>query len=312
MRTTMVESVSQVEDQAAAWLVKRDSGKWTLKEQQALDEWLEASTAHTVAFIRLEALWNQTPQLSALRAGQSVTRSTHLARWVLAAGVLCAFLIASFWYLQTAGTSYRTPVGAIAQVPLVDGSNITLNTGSELRVTLTGAERRVRLNHGEAFFQIAKDSRRPFIVEAGESRVIAVGTAFSVWRDSEDVRVAVTEGQVSLGKSDHNSVLLDAGSVARALRDQVTLERKPAAEIDAALSWRTGSLTFRDTSLADAVSEFNRYNTRKIVIEDDAIRAIRLSGKFHFTQNDAFVRLLERSFPVQAAWAADRIVLTRR
>src|SRR5688572_22820583 len=70
MRTTTVESVNQVEDEAAAWLVRRDSGEWTTNDQQALDEWLDASTAHMVAFIRLEALWNQTPQLTALRARQ--------------------------------------------------------------------------------------------------------------------------------------------------------------------------------------------------------------------------------------------------
>jgi transmembrane sensor len=315
-----VESVKQVEDQAAAWLVKRDSGEWTDADQQALDQWLESSTAHTVAFIRLETLWERTQQLKLLRAragAEDERRSGRWTRfrrgppWVIAASALCA-CVAMLGYFQASGASYHTAVGGIAAVPLIDGSKILLNTNSELKVDLTESERSVRLEQGEAYFNVAYDPRRPFIVSVGETRIVAVGTAFSVWRNEDDVRIAVTKGKVRFEKSDRSNVLLPPGSVVRSLRDQVTMQQRTVAEVDEALSWRTGFLTFHDTTLADAVAEFNRYSTRKIILEDPAIAVLRLSGKFQFSQSDAFVRLLERSFPVQAAWGADRIVLNPR
>ena len=229
----------------------------------------------------------------------------------MAASVLCA-LGAMLAYFRASGSSYHTAVGGIVAVPLVDGSKILLNTNSELKVDLTESERSVRLEQGEAYFNVAHDPRRPFIVSVGERRIVAVGTAFSVWRNEDDVRIAVTEGKVRFEKSDRSNVLLPPGSVARTLHDEVTMQQRTVAEVDEALSWRTGFLTFHDTPLADAVAEFNRYSMRKIILEDPAIAALRLSGKFQFSQSDAFVRLLERSFPVQAAWSADRIVLNRR
>ncbi|MEJ1961315.1 MAG: FecR domain-containing protein [Gammaproteobacteria bacterium] len=82
-----------------------------------------------------------------------------------------------------------------------DGSAITLNTDSQLRVALTEAERRVDLKQGEAFFEVAKDSTRPFVVEAGRKRVVAVGTKFSVRRDGDFVEV-VDRGQGAGGGCD--------------------------------------------------------------------------------------------------------------
>jgi transmembrane sensor len=202
-----------------------------------------------------------------------------------------------------------------------DGSKITLNTDSEVRLDLENpAERRVELQKGEAFFEVAKDPNRPFVVSVGRKRVIAVGTAFSVLRDGDDVRVAITEGRVRIedaaeraterGGTDDGISTLAAGSIARATNAGVLIQEKPIPEIENDLSWRTGYLIFRDTALADAVAEFNRYNTRKIVIEDPAVAATRVSGKFRSTQFEAFVRLLEAGFPIRAHAVDDHIVLT--
>lgn len=337
MKTTTVESVKQVEEEAAAWIVRRDSATWTTRDQVALDEWLESSTAHVVAFIRLDTVWQQLHRLKSLDATANPFTSTDLlradaqtrvaggadgrrsrpGRWFpigrLAAAVVFTAVIAAGFYLRAQGPSYRTSVGGIASLPLTDGSNVTLNTDSEIHVDLTDTERRVQLDQGEAFFQVAKDPQRPFIVIVGDRRVIAVGTAFSVRRDHDDVQVVVTEGNVRFEKNNNeNDVVLQAGSVARSRRNQVILEQKPAPEVDDALSWRSGILTFKETTLTDAVAEFNRYNTRKIVLKDSAIASIRLSGKFQSTHLDAFIRLLEEVFPVHAERVDDRIVLSSR
>lgn len=335
-----MESVKQVEDQAAAWLVRRDAGHWTQAEQDALDAWLESSTANMVAFLRLETAWRRTHRLKSLSAGvpsgvvpsleqwqfspifKAAKRSSahrenvrtgrfNPRGWVLAASVLIAVAIGA-WTLSPAGTAYYTPVGGIATVPTADGSKIILNTDSEVRIDIGEAVRHVQLEHGEAFFQVAKDPRRPFVVSVGGKRVIAVGTAFSVYRNKDDIRVVVTEGKVRIEKADRNDILLAAGGVARSHRGELTLKQKPVPQVEEDLSWRSGFLTFRDTALAEAIIEFNRYNARKILIEDPSIAGIRFSGKFQSTQYEAFIRLLEDSFNVHAENADGNIRLTTR
>jgi transmembrane sensor len=200
---------------------------------------------------------------------------------------------------------------------LKDGSNITLNTASAVRVDLTPAERHVDLERGEAFFVVAKDPSRPFVVKAGNKRIVAVGTQFSVRRDGDDVRVVVTEGTVRLetvsrnrlrepapgiqpGPSISDFAPVAAAMIARATGGDLLVQNSSMAEVEAALSWRNGYLTFHETTLTEAVEEFNRYNTQKISIEDPLVGAIRISGTFRPTNHEAFVRLLQEAYGIRA------------
>jgi transmembrane sensor len=206
-----------------------------------------------------------------------------------------------------------------------DGSRVILNTDSALRIAVTDRQRRIDLERGEAFFEVAPDPKRPFIVQVGHGRVIAVGTQFSVRREDDRTQVIVSEGTVRFendnlaragGSRDRaaansSGLLLPAGTIARTQSDDVLVQQKPAAEIEQSLTWRSGLLTFRNTPLADAIAEFNRYNTRKIVIEDPSIAALEVGGIFRSTNLDTFVRLLEQGFHIHATVAGDRIVLTR-
>lgn len=361
----------QIEERAAAWLVKRDSGQWTAEDEHEFAEWLAESSANEVAFIRLEAVWDQTLRLKALGAGippglvpppnawrlspfvdEAGDSRNHDAldsgaglssrrRGVLAVAATVLVVIASggVWYLRSQGPIYQTAVGGIASVPMSDGSNVTLNTDSAIRVAVTEAQRRVELDRGEAFFQVAADPNRPFVVNAGKKRVIAVGTKFSVRRtDDGGVRVVVTEGKVrvedasivdvlrsrksskgatnvadsSIPKAANGEVLVTAGTVARTIDDGVLVQRRDEAQVEDYLSWRTGFLTFREIPLRDAVAEFNRYNERKITIADPAVAEMPISGKFRTTNFEAFIRLLEDGFPVHALRTSEGIVLTDR
>lgn len=357
-------SSRQIEEQAAAWLARRDSGGWSEDDERRLQEWLDASSAHTVAFIRLESAWNQARRLKALGAGMPrgvvppsdawrlspfVSTPTPASRpagrrfhRALAAGI-AALVIAGVasWYGSTRGPDYRTPVGSIASVPMTDGSEITLNTDSAIHVAMNARERQVRLDQGEAFFEVAKDPDRPFVVIAGSKRVVAVGTKFSVRRIGNDVRVFVTEGKVRFeddsldaatqssagppGSASHEAaaapggeaaptaggaILMPAGTIGRAGDSGILVQTRPLPEVEEYLSWRTGYLIFRETLLADAVGEFNRYNAIKIVVEDPEVAAIALSGRFRATNFEAFVRLIEDGFPVRARRADGRIILT--
>lgn len=221
----------------------------------------------------------------------------------IAASVLMMLAVAATWSFWPSGPSYRTPVGGLAFLPIADGSTVTLSTDSEVRVTLTETERRVNLERGEAFFEVAKDAARPFVVVAGGQRVIAVGTKFSVRRDAGDIRVVVAEGRVRVEDSDGRvapSLQLAAGDIARAGAADTMVQAKPMSEVEESLSWRSGYLVFRDASLADAVAEFNRYTEHKIVIDDQTVAAMRVGGKFRTTNVGGFLRLLETGYPVRA------------
>jgi transmembrane sensor len=344
----------QIEQTAADWLARRDGEGWTDVDQASLSLWLDASIAHRVAFIRLEAAWQQALRLKALGAGArpgvipaparwrfspffgrsrvavvssatvdadavrpTLARTSKLRHWAVAASVLLAVgvLLWSSDFLRTR-ESYSTAVGGLASVPMSDGSKVTLNTDSEIRVAVSETERRVDLQQGEAFFQVAKDPSRPFVVQAGGERIIAVGTQFSVRRDANSVQVIVTEGRVRVepigGKSARMPAAeLTAGSVARSGGEGVLIQRKPVQEVEDYLSWRSGYLVFRETSLRDAVAEFNRYNTRKIVIEDATVAEMRIGGNFRSDNVEAFLRLLQDGFDVDVESRGEQLVLKR-
>jgi transmembrane sensor len=315
-----MESREQSEQAAAAWIARRDSGEWGEAEAAAFNEWLAASPGHRVAYYRLNAAWQETGRLQALVGNtQPVPKRPQLTqrqlRWrSLAAALLLAVGVSLVVFKATNAPrgTHATVVGGLESVPMVDGSRVLLNTNSQVSIALSEHERRVELKQGEAFFQVAKDPNRPFVVVAGDKRIIAVGTAFSVRRDGDEMRLIVSEGTVRMETpSEHIKPPgpLSAGSIVRAHRDALLVQTEAMADIERSLSWRNGVLTFRDTPLSAAVSEFNRYNTRPIVIEDERVAALQIGGIFRATQPEAFVRLLSEGFPIHVVMDDERIVL---
>ena len=356
-------SSREIERTAAAWLASRDADHWSELDQVRLDAWLDAATAHRVAFIRLDVAWRHSGRLKALGAGLHtdgvpadhswasrrsgrVGAPTHATRHTpprshshrhatsqqrtpprtlvralaIATLIVLVLTLALGWrhYTAVEQASYRTAVGEVQEVPLVDGSTATLSSDSQILVTVSRAERHIDLQRGEAFFAVAKDPRRPFVVSANGRRAIAVGTRFAVRREDDAVRVVVIQGVVRLepqsrpGGSRQPTTLLPAGSVALAGDTGVVVRSESVLQAREYLSWRNGFLSFHDTPLANAVAEFNRYNTRKIVIGDATIGTMRVGGNFRWANTDAFVRLLQQGFPILAEDQHGDVVLYHR
>lgn len=350
----------EIELQAARWLLQRDSSTWSDADEAQLGAWLAASTLHRVAYLRLEAGWEEANRLRVWGAGRErgqipgvhevpgdemlprpgqpqsdvgTGQARQPPRWwqgmgIRAAAAMLLVVVAAttgYYVLLGRGEAYSTPVGGSASIPLADGSSVTLNTASEIRVRLTSQERRVELDRGEAFFSVAKDVNRPFIVQAGSRRVVAVGTQFSVQRYGNDIRVVVTEGAVRLeggtaaeverttsAEAVAGATKLAAGAVAFASDSRVVVQSQSVARAEEALSWRTGFVVFHETTLADAIAEFNRYNEREIVIADPEVAATRLTGKFRANNFDGFVRLLEESLHLRVDRVGERTVISER
>lgn len=319
-----MESREQVELAAAGWIARRGENSWGEAQESALQEWLAHSAGRRAAYFRLNSAWQESGRLKALGSAPGVVASSSPSerspwwtptRFAVAASVLLATALAIGAYLWPGSNSYRTPVGGMAAVPMPDGSRVTLNTDSQVRIAVSASERRVDLQRGEAFFDVAKDARRPFVVVAGDRRVVAVGTRFSVMREKDVVRVIVTDGLVRVERSGVGSgsppVHLAAGNVARAGSAGVMVQEKSPAEAEEYLSWRSGYVVFHQNTLADIVAEFNRYNTRRIVIEDPEVAAIHFGGNFRPDNVDGFLRLLQQGVAVDVVREGDRIALRR-
>jgi transmembrane sensor len=217
---------------------------------------------------------------------------------------------------------------------LDDGSVIELNAGAKVDVHFTLEERRVELVSGEALFSVAKNPNRPFIVSAGLLSVRAIGTAFSVARSQGAVSVLVTEGKVRLDEPDGLPRPVGASGAFRELSNLVAGQRAELStptlpvqtaiavaktallikevtpiEIERALSWQGIRLEFIDMRLNDVVSEFNRYNARKLVIADAETASIVVGGNFRADNVDTFVRLLCSGFGVKAEPRGNQIIL---
>jgi transmembrane sensor len=334
-----------IEEIAALWVLRQHEESWTTADAERLEAWLEESVLHRVAFIRLATVWREIPRLKILgaglpkgvvpppgtfrpgashRAAQPGTQGSSPGlrgwrRWTAAAAsLLLALLGGTYLFLSEvkAANDYSTPVGGFATVPLADGTTVSLNTETHIRVSLSKRERRVDLESGEAYFVVAKDSMRPFVIYVGTKQLQAVGTQFSVRRTADDLLVYVTAGTVRLTTSPEKaaagSVSLEAGMMAQTEKAAIQVRQQTPAQLEDALSWRTGFVTFHNTALLDAVAEFNRYRLRKIVIVDPSIASLRIDGKFRSSNADAFLWLLQKGFPVKVEEDDRSTVLKRR
>lgn len=283
---THLPNASTVEQRAADWLEQRSSETWGEAQDAELEAWLAASPAHAVAFLRLEAAWNRTTRLTALkqpmRRTSPVQAPRHTGLKIAAVMLVTAALSigGSFLVTQQDNQTFATTIGGREKLALNDGSKIELNTDTVLRIARGSEQRKVWLDKGEAYFDIKHDAAHPFIVMVGNHRVTDLGTKFIVRQDGARLEVKLIEGSARVDTQDGKRAVLKPGDVAVATATGMTLLKKPVAEMATELGWRRGVLTFNHTTLAEAVAEFNRYNRQKLVIADSSIAKLEIGGTF--------------------------------
>ncbi len=205
---------------------------------------------------------------------------------------------------------------------LPDGTLVQFGAGADIAVDFSPGQRLVRLISGEAHFQVAHDSSRPFLVSAGDVTVKAVGTAFAVRLDPQAVEVVVTEGRVTIEDGMVRPEVAPIEVIPAGNRVIIAIGEEAAPmnvtgltneQIDERLAWRRTRLELSGTPLAEAVAYFNARNRTQLSIADPAVAALKVSGVFRTDNLDGFVRLLEESFRLKADfWGADSIILERR
>jgi transmembrane sensor len=251
------------------------------------------------------------------------------ALYALAASILL-ILTATAGRLYTQRNTYATDVGEQRFIVLNDGSTVELNARSRIRVRYTETERDIELIEGQALFRVAHNATRPFIVHSDTARVRAIGTQFDVYRKKTGSIITVVEGRVAVASAVNSGLneSSDSATAAGNAQSIAALEARPSevllrageqlvlakagtppaldsdrraageartpkrANIAAATAWTKRSLVFDSSPLTDVAEEFNRYNTRQLVITDPQLADFHVSGVFSSVDPQLLLRFL--------------------
>ncbi|HZG33029.1 MAG TPA: FecR family protein [Sphingopyxis sp.] len=329
------------DEAAAAWMVRMDTSTLAPDEQAAFDAWRAESEANAAAFARAKAAWSlfddvqgdpalDALRVSALAAGREPRRGLWLGAGVGIAASLLAVLLfqgniltpppagdgqriavqsppeAARSAQQNTNGEFVTARGERRTVRLADGSTITLNTDSRIRVGYGADRRLIRLIKGQALFEVARDAHRPFVVQVGNRQVTALGTVFEVRFDADRVKVTLVEGKVVVDevedRPDRNGPIM-VPTVLAPGQALVTVDgarpRLTKVDVDQQLRWREGFVEFEDATLAEAVAEMNRYAGKQLVIADPRVGDLRVSGVFRTGSPDRFAAIVGELLPVR-------------
>lgn len=243
-------------------------------------------------------------------AGKYITRALSHCRAWLAAAVLVLMVVTATqlpWRVWTA--DQRTLAGEQRVLTLDDGSRVTLAGDSAIDLDLSGQQRRVTLLRGRVYFQVARDPRRPFLVEAGEARVRVTGTRFEVRRDGGDrVRLTVAEGEV-IASGGNRRLTLRAGEQVHWLRAR--LGDRHRVDVDRVLAWLEGRLVFRDQPLKVILRELAPHHPDRLLLLDQALAERRFSGTFNTAEPDAALSALSQTLPLTVRRLPGVVILSR-
>lgn len=305
-------------DQACAWIARLRSDSVTAADRRDFAQWMKASDQNREAFDDMAELWGDLGALQHMpidtlfpesrpspatinrqktsERAQSEPPRWDLTRWLMGSGVVAACLVVTVWignqWLSGQGAQeqlYATTVGETRIVTLADGSRVQLNTNSELQVTYSREERHTELLRGEAFFDVTRQTSRPFTVAAGKAKIRVLGTEFNVERNKDNTRVSVTGGTVAVSEAS-TAPGLRPESVKLVKNQKVSVSGSGLSDVastsaDEALDWTRGVLVFEDTPLSEALEELNRY----LAVPAEAAPSVaerRLSGTFEISDPD--------------------------
>lgn len=322
MSTVFSESPS-VDEQAMYWFALRKQILST-EQQQAFTQWLEQSQTHVQAYADLETIWQDFSFLERPVLDTTVDiiappiNPVHsfkrYLRYGLAAAVVCVFSVLG---IQQGLFNFNPDINVQTQaslqsLSLADGSSITLNMHTQFYTDFSSQQRDVYLTHGEAFFDVAKDSQRPFVIHTPQQTVKVVGTKFNVAADSQRLVVAVEQGRVELRNAEQNepSAILSAGQLARF--DGQTLTVQNTVDTDEVGSWRTGLLVFHNKPLDELVSDLSRYTGQDIQLADAALHQLKISGSLDIYQADSFLQALPLLAPVELKQTVGRVQISAK
>ncbi|HEY6529794.1 MAG TPA: FecR family protein [Cellvibrionaceae bacterium] len=325
----MNDTFSELDDQALEWLVKLNSGQVSAAQEQAFFDWLHKSTAHQSAYLRAENLWQQadivekltdatasvhTQESAALpRKFHKSTRQFAYGNWAIACCALFVIFTIGFITLAPSPTHYHlvSAIGEQRQITLEDGTQLLLNTNSELDVEYSDDHRLARLQRGEVYFDVHPNAQRPFDVLTNSGTVRVLGTHFAVHQQAKDAIVIVLEGRVALGKTP-KSTREFSPIVELHANEQLSLQQAyngnhpHAINAKSALAWRDKQLVYQKQKLALVIEELNRYFAVKIALPNKAIGERDITAVIQLGELEATLNALCQPLNLKAQFAPNR------
>jgi transmembrane sensor len=327
--------------EAAAWIARLHGENRTASVEAGFRRWLETSPEHRSAFEMANEIWLE-PERLPKPAPPVIVRWPKAALVITVPRALAAAVIAMIvigFAVHFRDPDLATRVGEQRNLSLEDGTRISLNTSSRVRVHYDRAARRVELDEGEAYFEVAKHPDWPFIVTAGGRQIVARGTAFLVRRDEEGVAVTLVEGKVTVAPAGE---VIPTGSSARAASstsappssihvassrasaDDITLSpgqrltfvdhqtapRLDSPPIERVTAWQHGQVILDHTPLSDAVAEMNRYNDVQLTIEGPGVAKAQVTGIFRVGDSQNFAEAVAETYHLQVVDRGGEIVIS--
>lgn len=324
-----LKTQTQIDNEAAVWTWRLDSGELTSAERAELDAWLRVDGRHRRTLEELSHTWSALDRLCELAGDERIAafarpqRRRRLPRagyWGAVAAALVLAFGAWLWTMRAPDMQVMsTAVGQQRHLRLADGSQLTLNTDTLLAVRLTARRRDVYLRRGEAHFDVVHDAARPFLVHAGDTVIRDVGTQFEVrLRSDRDVEVLVNEGHVEVrapaaaaltegaGGGAHGRgagwvKALSAGEQLRIAGAHVDLTSVSPRQMADDLAWREGALVFEGQPLSEALAEVGRYTRARIVLTGPDVGSLHISGRFRTNDVAGFLQALQAALPVRVS-----------
>jgi transmembrane sensor len=313
--------------EAAAWIVRLHGPHRSPELENAFREWLSADPENGPQFERVTETWEQGASIPVAGIPRLAGRRPSSRRRALIAtmaAAVCGLLGLGIW-MAWPDPTYATAVGEQRIVRLDDGTRLSLNSETRVEIAYTKSQRRVQLIRGEAYFEVAHNPARPFVVVAGGTRVTALGTTFVVRYDTDKTAVTLVEGKVVVvpaAGDELPAVPSNIGpSPSTARKDlvltpgeRVTLARNARALVDeprveAVTAWRRGEVMLDKMQLSDAIAEMNRYDSQTLVIEDPRVAALQVSGIYHAGDSANFARTVAKLYGLRVEERPGQIVL---
>jgi transmembrane sensor len=309
----------------------RDAGEWVQRLNESNDQgladrwiqWCEADALNLPAFEQMQRLWNAFPEARAASmhplplANRLKPRNRLIA---LAAGVVLLIGVAAWFALRYSDDRMlETAVGEQRRISLADGSRLDLAPDSLVSIRFSLARRDVQLVRGQAFFTVAHDAVRTFIVHANSLTVTAVGTEFDVRIGAGSTAVTVSKGRVmvapdveDVGSGSRSNLEIVRASVGQRVTFSQSAHRLSVATVDSKIagSWRDGTLQFVGEPLEDVINAINRY-TGPLIIVAPAFQQTRFTGTVSPSRVRDWLKALEQIYPVEAVDQGANGVLIR-
>ncbi|GAA4167085.1 FecR family protein [Shinella granuli] len=287
------ESEAAISTAAAEWFARLLDAP-SAADHQRFRAWLLADERHGHAYCELERLWTGAGLAGEPGSTTGVSRRTVLKGAGLA--LIAAGTGLTALRLTRPFGDHATGTGETATVKLADGTRVELSPRTTFSIDFSETARRVRLQEGEIFVDVAADAARPFTIEAGDLRATALGTEYSVAIAPEETSVLVTKHAVEVSAGGRSLILDEGQSLSYS---EGRLSEPGDADTQARLAWRRGQLVFLSTPFSKVVEDIGRWRQGKIVVMDRQLARQPVTLIVDVKRSDRILETMELGLPIR-------------